>query len=235
MTELRPGLPELPRHLRHLPINEQGYPVPHFVGEMDGQRDFRVVTAQKIAECVRFKRCWTCGEGLGAHLAFVVGPMCGINRTSSEPPSHLDCARYSVQACPFLSNPAKRRRTGGLPDDRRPVGGFMIERNPGVSMIWSTKSYRTVRAAGVLFRMGEPTGLEFWREGRHATREEVSESVRTGLPDLEKAAALDGAAGKAGLERAVGIFWQEVARFGALQEAHVGNSGSSGDGEVSRV
>jgi hypothetical protein len=35
--------------------------------------------------------------------SFVVGPMCGINRNSAEPPSHKECAQWSARNCPFLS------------------------------------------------------------------------------------------------------------------------------------
>jgi len=47
--------------------------------------------------CVRHKRCWLCGQPLGKFMCFVVGPMCAINKTSAEPPSHRDCALYAVQ------------------------------------------------------------------------------------------------------------------------------------------
>jgi hypothetical protein len=66
--------------------------------------------------------------------------------------------------------------------------GHMIKRNPGVSLLWTTRSYRPFRdgSGGILFRVGEPSQVEWFAEGRLATRAEVEESVRTGLPALEE-------------------------------------------------
>ena len=62
---------------------------------------------------MREKRCWVCGDPLGVHLTFPIGPMCALNRTISEPPSHHECASWSARNCPFLSRPHMVRREDG--------------------------------------------------------------------------------------------------------------------------
>lgn len=108
---------DLPERMADLPVDDRGYPVPWFVAWHDGKPEFRAMDPAKFARAIKEKRCWVCGERLGVNLCFVAGPMCGINRTSSEPPSHLMCARWSAQNCPFLSNPRMvRREDVGEPD-----------------------------------------------------------------------------------------------------------------------
>src|SRR5437764_29347 len=102
---LHPNLPALPSRLKLLPVDERGFPVPWFVAWIDGKPDFRVVDQRKMAIAVSEKRCWVCGDFLGRYMAFVIGPMCAVNRVSSEPPSHRECAEFSVRACPFLTKP----------------------------------------------------------------------------------------------------------------------------------
>jgi hypothetical protein len=196
----------LPDRMRSLPISSRGFPVPWFVTVRDaeGEWDFRVVDPRRVAEAVNRKRCWICGKPLGRHIAFAIGPMCSINRITSEPPAHRVCAEYAVKACPFMSHPRARRNDIGMPAEKF-VPGLMIARNPGVIAIWITETFRPFRTErggpGVLFSIGEPSTVTWWCEGRPATRDEVEDSVDAGFPALEAAAALDGEDGKAALSR----------------------------------
>lgn len=197
LAAYRSDLPPLPSRLSHLSIDERGFPVPWFVAWIDGKPDFRVIRPKGIAEAWNNKTCWLCGGKLGVYLACVVGPMCGINRVTSEPPSHLECAEYAVKACPFLTRPLAVRNERGLPEDRH-VSGESIARNPGVTLLWVTREVKPFKVHnGVLFKLGDPTSYSFWREKRRATRAEVEESVRAGLPALEAAAKKDGPQGEA--------------------------------------
>lgn len=194
---LRPGLPPLPPRMAGLPIDHRGFPVPWFVAWVDGEPDHRVVDPKKLQAAVGLGRCWICGGPLGSFKTFTLGPMCCVTRANSEPPSHIECARYAAQACPFLTRPHAKRREAGLPDDLRPAAGLPLDRNPGVVGLWTTKRYTTSRVhgvganPGVLFRLGDPESLEFWAEGRSAKREEVIASVVSGLPTLANEAVLD--------------------------------------------
>ena len=200
MQQLKYDLTPLPLRMQDLPIDPQKHiPVPWFVQWIDGKPDFRIMDGAKWRRAVREKLCWVCGRQLGAYLVFAIGPMCAINRTTSEPPCHLECARWSAMNCPFLSRPHMHRRDGGLPEEAEDtIGGVGIKRNPGVSLLWITRTYTVWRpeGGGHLIEVGPPVDVEWYAEGRKATREEVMESIRTGLPLLEEIAQQE----KGGLE-----------------------------------
>jgi hypothetical protein len=183
----------LPERMRALPV-ERGFPVPWFVGWIDGKPEFRSMDAEKFVTAVRSKLCWVCGQRMGVNVVFVAGPMCGINRTSSEPPSHADCAVWSAINCPFLSNPRMVRREDEVSNNqktREGSAGIAITRNPGVTMLWYTRSFEVFPDGlnkGYLCHMGEPEKVEWYANGRTATRAEVQESIDTGLPILESLA-----------------------------------------------
>lgn len=190
---LRPELEALPQRLRNLPVDERGYPVPWFVDWLTDDQgrptkpEFRAMDPNKWIQAVRFKKCWVCGERLGRMMTFVAGPMCGINRTSSEPPSHLECAEWSARNCPFLNNSAAIRRTDEeINNDSPSIGGFAITRNPGVTMLWTTKDYSVFDdgKGGKLIQMGEPENVKWYAEGKVASREQVKKSIDSGLPNL---------------------------------------------------
>lgn len=186
-------LTTLPDRMRDLAIDERGYPVPWFVAWQDGKPEFRAMDPKKFITAVRDKLCWVCGKRLGVYLCFVAGPMCGVNRTSSEPPSHVECAKWSAVNCPFLSNPRMVRREDERINNetlRQNAAGMAITRNPGVAMLWVTRQFEVFRAPnGVLIQMGDPERVEWFANGRYATRKEVEESVAGGLPSLMAIAA----------------------------------------------
>lgn len=186
-TQARLELGAIPRRLRHLPIS-RGYPVPWFVDWINGEPEFRAMSMEKFRLAIKYGRCWVCGGLLGSYKTFVAGPMCLINRTSAEPPSHHDCAEWSAQNCPFLTRPHAERRE----DDKINASGHgdtAILRNPGVTALVTTKKYSVFRAKGSaatgwLIDMGQFVRVEWFAEGRPATRAEVEHSIETGLPLL---------------------------------------------------
>lgn len=202
--ELRTTLPPIPDRMRHLPVH-RGYPVPFFVAKVNGEFDFRVMHPRAWSACVRGGLCWLCGQVLGAFKAFVSGPMCAVNRTSAEPPSHRECAEFAVKACPFLVNPEARRRDYGKVPGTVEAPGCPITRNPGVSLIWITKSFKVFGddAGRPLIRFGDPVEISWWREGRSATRAEVQASIDSGLPALRKLAEEGGPKDVAAMEEQV--------------------------------
>jgi hypothetical protein len=204
----------MPPRIARLPRDHRGFPVPWFVtwfvdgkaGEFgEGEPDFRCADERKLIRAARQPICWVCGDQLGRHRVFTIGPMCAVNRVISEPPSHRDCAEFSVKACPFLSRPRMRRNELDLPEQRKEAGGFAIMRNPGVICLWETPDYRVTKAqrgnAGILFSLGEPTRVDWYAEGRKATRDEVLSSITSGMPLLMDMAQRDGMDGIRALER----------------------------------
>lgn len=197
---MSPRLPMMPASICKLPKDERGYPIPWFVATLpDGTRDFRIVHPGQGLQAYKGRLCWICGQSLGRYGAFVIGPMCAVNRVSSEPPSHPLCASFAAKACPFLTQPRRIRDKQGLPEELT-APGIMIERNPGVTLVWWSMRWTPFRAGdGFLFNIGEPLRTLWFREGRPASRAEVLESVESGMPALQALADQDGVEAKAEL------------------------------------
>jgi len=181
--------PDMPRAMRYLRRDSIGRPVPRFVEWIDGKPDFRIMDSRFLVEAAKNRLCWTCGEHLRLrhhqpYGTFVVGPMCVVNLVSSEPPSHSDCAEWSVKACPFLSNPDKERREANMPEGVADPAGVMIRRNPGVIALVESEAWGVFRANGLLFRFGHITNVSWWARGAKADVAEVMDSIESGLPAL---------------------------------------------------
>jgi hypothetical protein len=202
------ALPELPPRIARLPKDERGYPVPAFVEWMkerdfEGQRhrgqrgepgatpDFRFARPDFRVRAFKTGLCWICGDKLGVHQVFVIGPMCVINRTTMEPASHRDCAEFAAKACPFLVKLRMRRLPMG--DEPRHVAGTMFERNPGCVCLYETREAKAFDPGnGWLIRLGKPTRVDWWAEGRRATRAEIIASIDSGYPLLAEQALKNG-------------------------------------------
>jgi len=190
---VRPELEALPPRIARLPLDERGYPVPWFVAYVDGKPEFRAADAEKWKRAVIEKLCWVCGDPLGIHLAFVLGPMCGITRTTAEPPCHLECAQWSARNCPFLNLTMQKRREDDKINNANLAehsAGIPIARQPGVTGVWITRSYRLFPdgSGKYLIRVGEPETVEWYSEGKPASKMAVEASVASGLPILEDVA-----------------------------------------------
>lgn len=208
----RRDIAEPPRFMQKLPIDKRGYPVPAFVDWIGGEPEFRAMNPRFLVKAINQRLCWTCGQPLYGEEVFVIGPMCAVNRVSSEPPSHRECALYAALNCPFLSKPQMVRRKDGLPGDfGKNAAGVMIERNPGVTLLYYTRRHKLIASpempeagahAGVLFSLGRPFKTEWYARGRPATRAEVLESIESGLAILRgHAEAHDGPEGVELLQR----------------------------------
>ncbi len=209
-TTVRPELEPMPSRMQSLAVDERGFPIPWFVAYVDGKPEFRAMDPAKFVRAIREKLCWVCGQRLGVNVCFTAGPMCGINRTSPEPPSHLDCARWSARNCPFLSNPRQVRREDEFVTNqllRDNSAGITITRNPGVAMLWITRQFEVFDdgTGKPLIQMGEPEMVEWWACGKPATREQVRASIESGLPNLEAIARQE----KGGIE----FLEKSIARF----------------------
>jgi len=200
----------MPVGIAKLPLNKVGYPVPWFVwtNPDTNEPDFRVVKPGAIRAALTQNLCWICGESMIGTQAFVIGPMCAVNRTSAEPPSHLLCARWAAIACPFLARPEMVRRDH-FDFEHVGMAGEAILRNPGVGLVWPTRrgEWSVFQVPnGILFQIGEPVRTpEWYAHGRVATREEAEHSIDTGLPSLHKIADEEGPDALEELDRLVGV------------------------------
>jgi hypothetical protein len=199
------NLPPIPERIAQLPRDYRGYPVPWFATwNPDGTPNFVTADNGKRVRAIKERLCWVCGQKLGRYLAFVIGPMCSINRVSAEPPVHRECAEFSVHACPFLLNPNMNRMPQKYAEGHQEPPGIMIARNPGVQAIWMCWEYLLVRDGhgGVVLSIGDPVEVEWFAEGRAATNREVCESIASGLPILIKFAQEEGPKAMKALEKA---------------------------------
>ena len=172
-----------PARIKALRRDKHGRPVPWFVAWLDADGrivdpgtpgalpDFRIVRGGAPEVAFAKGLCWVCGVQITRPepRAFVIGPMCVVNRISAEPPSHYDCARYSAVTCPFLVHPNMTRRERHLPPGASEPPGFMIKRNPGVTAIWVARRstatmFRTTE--GYLFNVGTAQWVEWFAHGQ---------------------------------------------------------------------
>lgn len=238
-SRYRGELPPLPAQLSHLPVH-RGYPVPWFVAWLadDGQTptprgtgtpDFRVLHPGALEQALERSLCWICGDQMPPKVAyaFVVGPMCAVNRVSAEPPSHIICADWAARACPFLVRPKMKRNEASLVEDAVDPAGIALRRNPGVALVWLSKTASARQLpdmseqggprGGILLDIGEPVQTRWYAEGRRATRAEVLESIETGEPILRKLADEQGAGAEldAMLAAALALIPEETEAVGA--------------------
>lgn len=169
---LRDDIPPPPTHMASRPLH-RGYPVPYFVGWVDGLPEFRVADRHKHEMCRMHEFCWCCGKPLGTHRVLVTGPMALLTKITAEPPSHRACAEYALQACPHLVHPHAKRREAGMPEKRSSPAGTLVTTNPGVALAWEGDYEFVKRQDGWLIELKEPVVLDWWTRGRRATREEA--------------------------------------------------------------
>jgi hypothetical protein len=185
---LRPGLPRLPARMRHLPIDERGYPIPEFVSNLNGKRDFRIVSLEHLANCIRDSTCWICGQPLEAWKVFVIGPLAAIQGVSNEPPSHVECAGFAVRACPFLLLPKAQHRPTEIPNIRKMPGS--MKRNPGACCVYTVTAYshhEKPDGRGTIFRYGPAVRVNWYTQGRPAKRSEVLAAINASLLAIHRA------------------------------------------------
>lgn len=214
MTDLRTELPDLPTRMKKLPVDHRGYPVPYFVVWLDeddnpvergtGKPDFRILAPNVVRDNQR-GLCWLCGQTMGSYKVVVVGPMCVVNRVTAEGCCHYDCARFAVEACPFIVRPHARRQETNMPEGYKEIEG-MIKHNPGVMALYVTKKgvvpFNTPNG-DVLMRLGEPERVEWYAEGREATSEEAQAALDKGLPNLEREAEAQGGSAPKSLRKQI--------------------------------
>lgn len=206
MTHTIPLPPNMPSSMRsNLRRDDVGRPVPFFVEWVDGKPDFRIMNHANLHRAINERLCWVCGRKLTRGVGtFVAGPMCVVNHTSAEPPSHAGCAEWSAKACPFLTTPKKVRRESNLPEEVENPAGIMIARNPGVAALIESDRWHVWRppSGGLLwdFRIMK---VRWFAEGREATNDEVLTSVETGIGALLELANLE-EGGRTALARQIG-------------------------------
>jgi len=180
-----------PPEIARLPVDTRGYPVPWFVAYFNGKPDFRIPDPAKVLKAMQQQRCYICGGPLSTRKTFVFGPASVIQYIAGEPPSHMNCAVYAVQVCPWLALPKARRREANMPDlSQLPVavsdGTYMIQSNPGISALTTVKRYAIGSNAdgSLLLHFDKVENVAWYRERRLATRAEVMSALERSREEL---------------------------------------------------
>lgn len=108
--------------MRHLPLDRRGYPI--FMGtwiDAKGQAHFTINDEVKRQRHITDDLCPICGQKLLRGRWFVGGPGSAFHDQGSyiDPPMHAECARYSLQVCPYLAVPSYGKRIDARKVDRR--------------------------------------------------------------------------------------------------------------------
>lgn len=206
MIDYQIDLSRMPRRMLARP-RQRGIPVPWFSAKMpEGGYDLRLANKNKIPIAIKQNLCWICGQNMGTRYAFAIGPMCCVNRVTSEPPAHRECALWAIEVCPSLGQRQLVRRETNMPEGREKAAGYMIEDLPGVTCLYVTRDYTPFQLeTGILIDMGEPIEVTWWRHSRLATRAEVEEAFAAGYPALEEMAQKEGGDAIAGLEKRLAV------------------------------
>jgi hypothetical protein len=182
---------DLPKRVQRLPADRRGFPIPWFVAWRDGEPQFPVIDAAKLRVAWTNEVCWVCGDRLGTVRGWVMGPMSAIEGATPEPPSHYDCARFSVRHCPHLSTPTAKPSTKHGEGAGYATVANVSKVRSGVTAIWMTRGRGAAPFAaggGVLFGLDGPERLEWYAAGRPASALDVREAIAVVLPTLRRAA-----------------------------------------------
>jgi hypothetical protein len=107
---------EIPERMRHLPLDDRGYPIPYFVPIVNGVPDFRFQDIKKKEACRKYMKCSVCGGRLlTKSFWFIQGPLGLQNSIGSDEAMHEECARFSIQNCPHLLYQKSERRSSEVP------------------------------------------------------------------------------------------------------------------------
>lgn len=177
----------MPARVAALERDARGYPIPWFVDRpADGSIDFRVMHPQRLFLAVQKRLCWVCGQPMGRNTAFVGGPLSVAQRLFTDPPAHRDCTEFALKVCPFLAIPSAQRREANKPPHIH-LPGDQVAANPGVFGMIIVTDYQMLRP-GIL-RAGRPLEVNWYYQGRAATRIEVQQAIEVAQGRGELAAS----------------------------------------------
>lgn len=161
----------LPLHMKKLPRDQRGYPVPYNVAVgTDGKPVFKVQDMLKVHNCIHQRRCALCGKPVRGLMAFVGGPLSIGNRLFADPGMHQDCATYALRVCPMLAAPrwGYARHTRQVPGHIENIVSEQVSTDrPERYGLGLTSSYELVQVQGETYIHAAPfESVQWWKEGR---------------------------------------------------------------------
>lgn len=181
------NLPPIPKRMQKLDLDPRGYPIPWNIlrGEQ-GEAYFIVNDDMKHMAALVGNLCPICGQLQDAEIWFVGGPRSAFHPHGryQDLPMHHECARFALQACPWLAAPNYAGRT----DERRlrkvPPGIFVdptqIADRP---VLFVAVASLRMKAEGnpfmpYVYPVRPLLDIEYWRHGKQLDAAEGEKLVR---------------------------------------------------------
>ena len=102
---------QIPMRMEELPLDKRGYPITYITQMLaNGQPDFSLTSEEKRMTVIRSRLCAICGQSLDYWMFFIGGEKSMESRYFADPAMHEECARYSIQVCPFLRGDIQKYR-----------------------------------------------------------------------------------------------------------------------------
>lgn len=136
----------IPDRMAQLPRDARGLPLPYMTGDTG---DFRIIDRERWEEIVTRRLCGICAQELDYWIAFVGSQGNVDTRVFLDPGMHVECARYSIEACPFLSLPHARRSGRALPADGRVYTAPPVRERPPRMALYLTRGFEITVHPGV--------------------------------------------------------------------------------------
>jgi hypothetical protein len=173
---MKDRLPPIPFHMRSLPRDTRGFPIPAMVQYDDaGKPLFPVIDMEKWGKLARDRGCGICGKAMHRGYWFVGGPKAIENRIFTDLPMHRECAVFSLKVCPYLALPRFRYilRDVTLPDGKVVnVNNDVSTQRPERFGLALTPHYRMALLASDVNPNGSPVlqaapfdSVEWWSTG----------------------------------------------------------------------
>lgn len=118
----------LPDRMKHLPVDERGYPIIATIPQTGGAVDFGIISEERKLVLAAYDLCGVCAtpfaeDDLRWQAVFPAHPVYGAPAEVNPPdladgliyveaPSHRICVLYAAQVCPFVASPYARMGNG---------------------------------------------------------------------------------------------------------------------------
>ncbi|MEX1022522.1 MAG: hypothetical protein WD058_05185 [Dehalococcoidia bacterium] len=136
-----------PKRLQRRP-HYQGMPVPSTLVIEDGVPDFTTPDGDRVLDHVQRNLCHLCGERLRVEIAFVGGVVSMNTGMFRDGPLHLECARFSFFACPFVAGRKATYRY--VRPDRVVAHRQATPHRPDHMALWVTQGYSILGAGDTM-------------------------------------------------------------------------------------
>jgi hypothetical protein len=169
----------IPDRMRHLERDHRGYPIPFIVlRDTTGRAHFSVNNDGKRLLCFARDLCGICGTKLYRGRWFVGGPLSALDPHGVyvDPPMHAECARFSLQVCPYLCSDHYSRSIAGRSFSEaerakmatQVIDYTMLPERPALFLaIMSIDQKLSGQGLQTYVRPARPyRSIEYWRHGK---------------------------------------------------------------------